>query len=82
MLDAIELGDAASGQLAKRPMCLALVHFLDFLRGLPEKQIGTDRGAEDGDHHQEIVGIDGGLRPDAASNAVLQGIFTVKAVAT
>ena len=43
---------------------LALIHFLDFLRSLPEKQIGADRGAENGHHHQEIVGIDGGRGPD------------------
>ena len=42
----------------------ALVHFLDFLRSLPEKQIGADRGAQHRHHHQEVIGIDGGLRPD------------------
>ena len=62
-LDAVELGDAASGELAKRAMRLALVHLLDLLRGLPEEQIGADGGAEHGDHHQEIIGIDVRLRP-------------------
>ena len=35
-LDAIDLGDTALGELSKRTPSLAL-HFLDFLRGLPEK---------------------------------------------
>ena len=62
--DAVKLGAAASGQFTQRAVYLALIHFLDFLRGLPEKQIGAYRGAENGHHHQEIVGIDGGRGPD------------------
>ena len=62
--DTVKLGSAASGQFAQRAVYLALIHFLDFLRGLPEKQIGAYRGAENRHHHQEIVGIDGGFGPD------------------
>ena len=62
--DARELGiSAALGLLAQRPVALALVHLLDLLGGLPEEQIGADGGAEHGDHHHEIIGVDGRLRP-------------------
>ena len=64
---------SAPGQIAKRPAHLALVHFLDFLRSLPEKQIWADGGAEHRDHHQEIVGIDGGVRPDRGQQRLAPG---------
>ena len=71
-------------QLAQRLVALALVHLLDLLRGLPEEQIGADRGAEHGDDHREVVGAD--VR-SAATTAREQRraprrSCTVKAVAT
>ena len=50
-------------QVAQRLVALALVHLLDLLRGLPEEEIGADGGAEDRDHHHEIIGVDDSLRP-------------------
>jgi hypothetical protein len=41
-------------QRQPRP-CPFTVHFLDFLRGLPEKQIGTNRGAKHRNDQQQVI---------------------------
>ncbi len=56
--------------LFRRPFqrlgALALLGVLDLFLGLPEEQIGADGGAEHGDHHGQVVGLELQLRPDHA----------------
>src|SRR5882762_4561615 len=54
----VDLRLSSARKLTQRTPYLSLVHLLDFLSGLPKEQIGTYRGAEDSDQHQEIVRID------------------------
>ncbi len=53
--DAAELGRRLLGRALQRLGVGALLDLLDLLLGLPEEQVGADRGAEDRDHHGEIV---------------------------
>ena len=64
--DAMEFLLRAIVLFDQRPLRRIDALVLGFLRGLPEEQIGRDRGAEDGDDGGEIVGAPGQARNEHA----------------
>ena len=57
----------------QRPLRRIDALVLGFLRGLPEEQIGRDRGAEDGDDGGEIIGAPGQARNEDAGERLAPG---------
>jgi hypothetical protein len=55
LLDAGQVLGHVLGVLAQLPGIRPAVAVLDFLRGLPEEQVGADGRAQHGDHHSRVV---------------------------
>ena len=61
---------------------MAEPRFLGFLRGLPEKQVGADGGAEHRHDHQQHVAIELKVGMSVARATSPQGMCTLNAAAT
>ncbi len=64
--DPLELGARLLGRALQRPGMRRLLDLLDLLLGLPEEEIGTDRGAQDRHQRSQIRGRPGDPRDDQA----------------